>query len=61
MYPPLKDEIQQNCFVANKPAFLILQKKKEDRDDDDLENKEKTQRNQKETAPPRTPLTWARW
>ena len=23
-------EIEQNCFIANTPAFLILQKKKED-------------------------------
>ncbi len=34
-------EIQQNCFIANKPAFLITQRKKDDKEDSDQDDKEK--------------------
>jgi hypothetical protein len=44
-------EIQQNCFIANKPAFLGLQqKKKEEKEDEDLDHKEKIRRNPRETV-----------
>jgi hypothetical protein len=46
-------EIQQNCFIANKPAFLITQKKKEEKDDDDQDNKEKNPKKPKKDGNPR--------
>jgi hypothetical protein len=40
-------EIQQNCFIANKPAYLILQKKPEKDKDEDEEGKEKVPKKHK--------------
>ncbi len=46
-------KIQQNCFIANKPAFLITQKKKEEKDDDDQDNREKNLKKPKKDGNPR--------
>lgn len=49
-------EIQQNCFIANKPAFLILQKKADKEKDDDIEDvKEKHPKKPKKEGGPKDP------
>lgn len=50
-----RSEIQQNCFVANKPAFLIIQKKKEEKDEDDQDHKEKNPKKPKRDGYPKDP------
>ena len=49
-------EIQQNCFIANKPAFLIQQKKIEkEKEDEDADAKEKVPKKHKKDGGPKDP------